>query len=202
VIVGTTLGDYNLYRHNAMLLTDDYLRFVGPDEGRSEVKALLAHRPDLHGTENEAQMDAVYRHEALRIISTAPVRYLCLSAYRFLMLWFDWGVDAAYGRKDTILLDAFMMVQQGALLLLGIIGLLSSNQRAWPLLLSIGVFLLLHMAVIGRLYLLMPVMPLVVVLSALGAIWILQHTPSTWHLKRVSEPGTGVDPRRTGGHAV
>jgi len=178
VVIGTTLGDYNLYRHNAMLLTDDYLKYVGPEEGRSEVQALLVRRPDLHGTESEAQMDAVYRHEALRIISTAPARYLCLSAYRFFLLWFNWGVEAAYGKGAT-LSDTAMMVQQGALLLLGIIGSLSSSRRVWPLLFSIGVFLLLHIAVIGRLYLLMPVMPLVVVLSALGAIWILR-----WLLER------------------
>jgi dolichyl-phosphate-mannose-protein mannosyltransferase len=172
VVIGTTLSGYNLYRHNAMLLTDDYLKYVGPEEGRSAVQALLAGRPDLHGTENEAQMDAVYRHEALRIISAAPARYVYLSAYRFFLLWFNWGVNAKYDKNNTVL-DAAMMVQQGALLLLGMVGSLSSSRRVWPLSLSVGTFLLVHMAVMGRLYLLMPVMPLAVVLSALGAIWIV-----------------------------
>ena len=79
LVVGTTLAGYNLYRHNSSLLTDDYLRYVGPEEGARAVEALLARRRDLKGTENEAQMDAVYREEALRIISAAPIRYLRLS---------------------------------------------------------------------------------------------------------------------------
>ena len=37
------------------------------------------------------------------------------------------------------------------------------------------------MAVMGRLYHLMPVMPLVVALSALGAVWILRQASWTWH---------------------
>ena len=40
---------------------------------------------------------------------------------------------------------------------------------------SIGAFVLLHLAVMGRLYHLMPVMPLVVVLGAIGAVWLLQR---------------------------
>jgi len=182
VIISTTLGDYNLYRHNALLLTDNYLKYVGPEEARSAVQTLLAHRPDLHGTENEAQMDAVYRHEALRIILAVPARYFCLSAYRFFLLWFDWGANAAYGQKNVTLSDIVTIIQQGALLLLSVIGSLSSGRRVWPLSFSIGAFLLIHMAVMGRLYLLMPVMPLAVVLSALGAIWTLQQTLAMCHL--------------------
>lgn len=196
VVVVNTLADYNLYRGNALLLTDNYLKYVGPDEGRSAVQALLARRPDLHGTENEAQMGAVYRHEALRIISAAPARYLCLSAYRFLPLWFDWRVKAAYGQENATLLDAAIMVQQGALLLLGIIGSLSGDRRVWPLSFSVGAFVLLHMAVFGRLSLLMPVMPLAVALSALGAIRILQQAPSTWRPSGL--PVEGGPDRREG----
>jgi len=180
VVIGTTLAGYNLYRQNAMLLTDNYLKYVGPEEGRSAVQALLAHRPDLHGTENEAQMDTVYRHEALRIISAAPIKYLCSSAYRFVRLWFNWGIAAAYGNKNIQLLEIAMMVQQGVLLVLSIIGSLSSSRRVWPLSFSIGAFVLEHIFVTGRLYNLMPVMPLVVTLSALGIMWIGSYWNQGW----------------------
>jgi len=54
-VVGTTLVGYNLFRHNYMLPTEDYLRFVGPSEAKLAIKALLARRTDLQGTDNEAQ---------------------------------------------------------------------------------------------------------------------------------------------------
>ncbi|MCB4821751.1 ArnT family glycosyltransferase [Roseicella aerolata] len=181
VVIGTTLAGYNLYRHNAMLPTGDHLNYVGPEDGHRLMQDLLARRPDLRGTENEAQMDAVYRQEALRIISDNPGRYLGLSAYRFVLLWFNWGVEATYGHKHADLLDVATMVQQGVLLLLGLIGALVGGWRARPLTFSIGAFVLLHLAVMGRLYHLMPVMPLVVALGALGAVWLLQRVRAPRH---------------------
>ncbi len=175
VVIGTTLAGYNLYRHNAMLPSGDYLNYVGPEEGHRLLQDLLARRPDLKGTENEAQMDAVYRQEALRIIADHPARYLGLSAYRFVLLWFNWGVEATYGHKHADFLDIATLIQQGVLLFLGMIGAVVGGWRARPLTFSIGAFVLLHLAVMGRLYHLMPVMPLVVALGAIGAVWLLQR---------------------------
>ena len=55
----------------------------------------------LTGTENEAQMDSFYFANALHLIFQYPGNYLKLSVYRFLPLWFDTGVKAAYGQSPT-----------------------------------------------------------------------------------------------------
>jgi hypothetical protein len=165
-VVGTTLTGYNLYRENSQLRTDDYLRFVSSVEGVSAVVTVLERRPDLQGTENEAQMDAVYREEAIRIIAAHPFRYAALFAYRFAMLWFDWGVKAAYGYHDERWWDCAMMVQHAGLLAAAILGGALLLRRGWPLALALIATSLAYMAVIGRLRLIVPVMPLAVAFSA------------------------------------
>ncbi len=166
-VLGSSLIGYNLYRHNYMLGTSDYFRYVGGEEGLSAIQALVARRTDLTGQENEAQMDLVYRGEALQIIRSHPVQYLSLSAYRFLPLWFNWGYFSSYDvpMKSE---DKAIMVYQGALLILALIGLIGNMKRAWPLWGSILVITLVYMAVDSQLLYLMPVMPLVMSLSAVG----------------------------------
>jgi Dolichyl-phosphate-mannose-protein mannosyltransferase len=181
-VIGSTLADYNFYRENQSLADadDDYLRFVGPDEAKQAIKALVAHRPDLRGTENEAQMDSVYRAETMRIIKTEPLRYVVLSAYRFFMLWFDWRVREAYGDQNGKLYYP-LIVQHSLLLILAAIGLRGTWPRGWPLALSILVVTLLHMATISRLRFIIPFMPLVIVPGAVGCV----HLALNWQRQRL-----------------
>jgi len=167
----TTLSGYNLYRHNYILLTDNYLRYVNGDEALVAIKTLVARHPDLQGDENEAQMDALYRSEAIRIILSEPVRYATLSAYRFFALWFDVGVSQAYGAPPTIL-DKPIIAQQVIFLTLALLGLWQSWPRTWPLVTSIAVVTLMYIAVNSRLRYAIIAMPLVVVLAAIGALWL------------------------------
>ncbi|MCA1666948.1 MAG: glycosyltransferase family 39 protein, partial [Thermomicrobia bacterium] len=102
-VLGTTLNGYNLYRENYQLSQSSYLRYVGGDEADRAVAALVARRTDLNGTVNEAQMDGVYRTEALKSIKAAPLRYVILSAARGVMLWFNWTIPAGYGLSWTAL---------------------------------------------------------------------------------------------------
>ncbi|MBA2459930.1 MAG: glycosyltransferase family 39 protein, partial [Gemmatimonadales bacterium] len=67
-VIGSTLSGYYLYRQNHMLPSDDYLRFVSGGEFVPVIRAMVARRRDLRGTENEAEMSQVYREEALRVI--------------------------------------------------------------------------------------------------------------------------------------
>jgi len=166
-VMGTTLTGYNLYRHNFILGTDNYLRYVGSDEGERAVKELIAGHPELQGTENEREMDAFYRRQALRIIGAHPLRYLNLSLYRFLPLWFDWQVAEAYGRPTNMLRYA-LMVFQGLLLLGAFVGINGAWSRAWPLALSPLVVTLAYMCVVGQMRYVVPIMPLVLSLSAAG----------------------------------
>ncbi|HLO32892.1 MAG TPA: glycosyltransferase family 39 protein [Anaerolineales bacterium] len=173
-ILGSSLIGYNLYRQNYMLGTGNYFHYVGSKEGDAAIQALLARRTDLSGMENEAQMDLVYRGEALRIIRAHPVQYGLLSAFRFLPLWFNWGYLEAYGRRVNRY-DAAIMLFQGILLILALVGSWRNIQRSWPLWASILVFSLTYMALISRLLYLMPVMPLVLSLSAAGGNKLLEN---------------------------
>ena len=171
-VLGSSLIGYNLYRHNYMIDTTDYFRHVGGKEGLAATDALISRRTDLSGVENEAQMDRVYREEAVELIRAYPLRYVSLSAYRFLPLWFNWGYPQAYGREPGSM-DYAVMVYQGILLILALIGLYRALWRTWPLWGNILAISLIYMAVDSRLLYVIPVMPLVISLSAGGVIWLL-----------------------------
>lgn len=171
-VFGSSLIGYNLYRHNYMIGTSDYLRHVGGAEGLAATQALLTRRTDLIGIENEAQMDLIYRDEAIALIRAHPKQYVLLSAYRFLPLWFNWGYSEAYGREPTRT-DYAVMALQGTLLVLALSGLTQNLWRTWPLWGSILAICFIYMAVDARLLYLTPVMPLVISLSAGGTIYLL-----------------------------
>jgi hypothetical protein len=166
-LIGSSLSGYYLYRQSHMLPTENYLRFVSGGEFVSVLHDMIARRPDLRGTENEAEMDRVYREEALRIIRAEPARYLTLSAYRFLILWFNWGVKEVYRQRNTAR-DYVIMVQHALLLAGGILGLRARGRRAWPLAASVFAFCLLYMAVMAHMTYVAAIVPLLVALSAMA----------------------------------
>jgi hypothetical protein len=166
-IIGSSLTGYNLYRHNYMIDKSPYFRYVGPEEGLQAIETLISQRPALHGDENEAQVDLIYRNEALRIIKSHPKQYLLLSAYRFFPLWFDWKIAEAYGHQ-TNRYSYLIMIIQALLLVLALVGLHKNAKQTWPLWGSILVISLAYMAVDARLLYVIPVMPLLISLSAVG----------------------------------
>jgi len=168
-LIGSSLVGYNIYRHNYALGTNAYLHNVGNDEGWAAIQALIARRTDLHGNENEAQMDVVYRQEGLRIIAANPVHYVLLSGYRFFMLWFDWRVSEAFGYQMGFTEYALAVVQ-AMLILLALVGLRKNLRLTWPLWASLIMVTLAYMAVDSRMLYTGPIMPLVMSLAAVGAI--------------------------------
>ena len=187
-VLGSTLSGYYLYRQNHMLASDDYLRFVSGGEFAPVLKAMVARHPGLRGTENEAEMDHVYRAEALRIIASEPARYALLSLFRFPMLWFNWGVNAVYRIPDTAG-DYVMMLQQALLLAGGLAGLRGNWRQAWPLAASVAAFSLLYMAVMSHLPYIIPIMPLLAALSAAaivryGGRWLGARDRTSRHEKQ------------------
>lgn len=168
-ILGSSLIGYNLYRHNYMIGSSDYFRHVGGAEALAAIEDLITRRTDLLGDENEAQMDLVYRAEALALIRAHPLQYLMLSSFRFLPLWFNWGYPEAYGR-DYDRMDYAIMVLQGALLILVLLSFYRTLCRTWPLWASILAVSFIYMAVDSRLLYLTPVMPLVISLSVGGVV--------------------------------
>jgi 4-amino-4-deoxy-L-arabinose transferase-like glycosyltransferase len=172
-ILGSSLTGYNLYRHNYMLGSFHYLHYVGPAEGLRAIKDLTSRHPGLRGDENEAEMDLVYRSEALRIIQTHLAPYVWLSAYRFFPLWFDWKIAEAYGRS-TNRYGSLIITLQALLLALALLGSHKNVGQTWPLWGSIFGISLAYMAVDARLLYVMPVMPLVISLSGLGGNKLLE----------------------------
>jgi len=164
-ILGSTLSGYNLYRQNYILPSPDYLRYVAGAEGARAVQRLLTERSDLRGTENEAEVDSIYSREALRIIEAWPLRYAQQCAHRFLSLWFNWGILEAYGVQPR-LRDRLLEFEQALLLACAIGGLGCLGRESWTLGASVAVYSLAHMLVSGQLRYIVPMMPLVMLMSA------------------------------------
>lgn len=166
-VIGSTLSGYYLYRQNHILATDSDFHFVSGGEFLPVLQEMISRRTDLTHQENEAQMDQVYREEALQVIRAHPLRYLELSGYRFLMLWFNWGVNEVYGKPNT-LADWIMALQHLLLLVGAVIGLRGNSRQIWPLVVSVASFTCLYMAVIAHLAYIVAVVPGLVVLTAMG----------------------------------
>lgn len=172
-LVGTTLSGYNVYRHNGIIASDSWLHYASPKEGVELVNKLLATVP-LRGDENEYEMNEIYTKEATHIIATYPQRYLMLSLYRFLPLWFDIGVNEAYSQSASII-DRIVILPQLFVLLTSVIGILLVWRSTWPLWLSILVVNLMHMAVNARIRFLVVVIPLLLIYSAITAKQIIHR---------------------------
>ena len=166
-VIGSTLTGYNILRQNHQLPGNDPYRFINHTETGPVIHAALARHPELTGHENEAQVDRIYKAEGLAVIKANKMRYLLLCTYRFLPLWFNWGVYAAYGRPLATL-DYLMGAQQLVLLALALIGLWYMPKRGWPLALCVVAFCLSYMAIIARLRYLIPVMPVVILFASLA----------------------------------
>lgn len=171
-ILGTTLTGYVLYRQNYMLGDAGYLRIVGADEALSMMTTFLARHPELGPATTELQMSKTFTAEAVKIISAHPMQYVGLSLYRFLPLWFNWGVDEAYGNQPP-LLAYLLMIEQALLLAAALLGAWLTGKRSWPLWSSIGIVTLAYMAVNAQLRYLIPVLPFVVSLAAIGITTLL-----------------------------
>jgi hypothetical protein len=184
-VAGTTLTGYNLYRENSLLPSGDYLGFVAGAASGKAIQDLLARRHDLRGTENEAEMNSIYATEGLRIIAAWPLRYISLCAYRFLSLWFNQGVPEAYGKQPK-LPDRLLVLEQAMLLLLAIMGMRRLGRESRPVVAGMGSYCLTHLLLISELRFIVPMMPLLMILSAAALAGLLGAFP----LGRL--PGTRV----------
>lgn len=166
-VIGSTLSGYYLYRQNHILSTADYFRFVSGGEFEPVIANMISRRPELMGSENEAQMNEIYLQEGVQVIKAHPLRYLALSAYRFTMLWFNWRVNEVYGKANTTG-DMIMVLQHVLLLVGGVLGLRGRLQQAWPIMLVVLSFSGVYMAVMAHLPYIVPVVPGLVALSAIA----------------------------------
>lgn len=167
LVPGTSLTGYVLYRQNYMLPEKNFLRVVGSAEAEQAVAELVARHPELNPSTNEVEMDQVYRREAIDIISANPVRYMALSLYRFLPLWFNWQVSEAYG-ENTPLVSYLLMLEQAVLLVLTLYAIRKNWQTTWPYWVSIGVVVAAYMGVNAQVRYLLPITPSILALAMQG----------------------------------
>jgi len=167
-MMGTSLVGYNMYRHNAIVAKDDfYPHYVGPDEAEVLMSEILEKYPELSTPINEAQVNNIFRKEALQLIFANPKEYALLVAYRIIPLWFNLGILDQYGNPMTIL-DYLIVVQQAILLVALLFVLWKGDFRPRLLALGLPFFMFSYMAIGSQLRYLLPVAPLIIVLSALA----------------------------------
>jgi len=175
-ILGSSLTGYNMIRQSHLFEeTGNYFRYVGGVEGMEAIQDFIEQHPGLMGTENEAQMDSLYRTEAIRIILAHPGKYILLTGYHFLPLWFNWQIMEGDGHRTTHRGYA-IMVLQAFLLISALIGIWGNLYRSWPLWASIAAITVAYMLVEAQLRYLLSVIPLVLSLSAVGMIKLLMKS--------------------------
>lgn len=172
----STLGGVNLYLGNFTLDREEYLTAQTAEETRRMlilVRALEMERAPL----NEAQLDQAFQEKALALIRAHPLRYLHLSANRFLRLWFNLG----YVEEPPSAASLALAGTHALFLVLAARGLWRERaeavRKAWALVAVLVAFTLFHMAILAYVRFVIPVVPLVLVLSARGA----------WHLLKGEE---------------
>ncbi len=176
-VFGTTLIGYNLYRHNSIIAAPNFQpHYVGPTEASQEIKTLIQNS-QLTGMENEAQMDSFYFANALHLILQYPGNYLELSLYRFLPLWFDTGVKAAYGQPPDPA-DPVVFFMQLVLLIAVVIGIIRMGSRAWHYVLAAALFCGAYMAVDSQQSYSVGIMPMLIILASFSLFDLRSGSPS------------------------
>jgi len=144
---------------------------------------IIARRPELNTPINEAEVNNIFKDEALKLILANPKEYVLLVAYRFIPLWFNLGIVNQYGNPMTIL-DYLVVIQQGVLLAALLFVMWKGDYQSRLLGLGLSFFMFSYMAVGSQLRYLIPVAPVIIVLSALAI-------PHLWP-KYFSEAGSHV----------
>lgn len=168
----STLGGVNLYIGNYSLEREAYLAAHSAEETRRMLILSRALEMERAPWMNEAQLDLVFRDKALALIRAHPLRYVHLSANRFLRLWFNLGYAGQWPSAATWALAG----SHALLLALAARGLWQERpeevRKAWALVAVLAAFTFFHMAILAYVRFLFPVVPLLLVLSARGA-WCL-----------------------------
>jgi len=166
-IIGTTLIGYNLFRHNAIVVGENPPHYVGPEEATRELRLLVDRHPELNTPINEAQIDRIYRQEAIKMIKAYPNEYIELVIYRFIPLWFNIGVLEQYNESMT-LLDYLIVVQQAVILVAFLFSLFKGGSWLRYIAFGFGFFIFSYMLIDGQLRYLIPIMPSVILISVMS----------------------------------
>ena len=159
----TSLTGYNLFRHNAPIQKPNYLHYVKPGEANKYQNKFFKTLPYSIENFDEGQMNQLFQNEAIRLISQYPDRYLALSTYRFIPLWFNIGVPDEWMLEDNII-----FAQQSILLILLVAGVILAKPKPWMYIACIAAYCGGHMAIDGQVRYLVPIIPLIIFVSMSG----------------------------------
>lgn len=164
-IITTSLGGYNLYRHNEPLSRETYLEEAQQrhDATVFKIKTFLNRQDIAYEDLNDAQLDELLKQEALKIIRTHPVRYLRLSLERARWLFSSNGRQT-YPTVLVIMLLIFACTAYG----LYWHSMQQGNFEAALFSILIVMWVLVHSLLVAQLRYLIPIMPLVSLFAAIG----------------------------------
>jgi hypothetical protein len=166
-VIGSSLTGYNVFRMNSIVASEPFSpHYVGSTDAYHALMQLIE-KSNLTGTENEAQMQNFYMRAGLQIIAQHPLRYISLSLYRFMALWFNTSVEAAYHIQPR-LKNYITTIQQAIFLIAVMIGIGRNQKKNWPFVLTLVVGCGAYIAIGAQLRYLVDLMPVVVILSALA----------------------------------
>lgn len=173
-LISSSLVGYNLYRHNAIVAKDVSPHYVGSDEALIQVQGLIIKRPEIMTPINEAQLSAIFKEEAVKLIKQHPFKYTELVLYRFIPLWFNIGVREEYGLSMESW-DYVIVLQQFLLLILFVLGLRKKDWMMHPIALGILIYLLTFLAVEAQIRYVIPVMSGVIAVASQELLYVLHY---------------------------
>ncbi len=155
----TTLGGYNLLRHNGMIEQNNFSRRDGP--AFDPIARALFSKAGHQSLDNlsEIEADRLLAQEAKRIIRCYPVRYLKLCVKRLGWLWY----------KENQMEKGIYLAQNIPLYVCMLAGMIFAALRRNKFLSFLSVhilfFIIFHAAVVAQFRFLLPVMPLGILLA-------------------------------------
>ena len=171
-IITSTLGGYNLYRHNEPLNRGTYL-----EEGQQrhdstliKIKHVLREKGIAYGDLNEAQLDRLLKQEAIEIIIGHKIRYLRLSMERALWLFSSNGRETD-AKVSMVMILIFVGAAYGIYLYSIQYGYLETLLPAVVLIL----WIFLHSLLVAQLRYLVPVMPVVCLFAVFGLVQVAEN---------------------------
>jgi hypothetical protein len=172
-IVTSTLGGFNLYRHNGMIEEGKYHTGYSHPEMARKIRRLT----DMTGrpleSYNEAELDALLKREGTRIVRTYPLRYLKLSAMRTVWIWYNENSGRGLYAVENFLLYL--------LALGGLFYALRSREPIYFLLLAhIAYFVAFHSLINVQYRFVCPIMPYMILLAGLPVY--------AWRYGRLTRP--------------
>lgn len=174
-VVTTTLGGFNLYRHNGMIEEGKYHTGYTHEEFEPKVRRLVRAAGRPLESLSESELNALLYAEGKRIVRTYPVRYLKLSALRTVWIWYNENSG-----KGLYAVQNFLIY---LLALGGLFYALRSREPLYFLLLAhIAYFVAIHAAINVQYRFICPMMPYMILLAGLPVYaWRTSRLRSSSH---------------------